>query len=591
MTGFHLTAGKKIRPQPVMFRLILLFLTAMFAIGCGGGGSSGSANPPSPAPTPTNEPPWFEEIAESSGIDFRHENGYLDQYLSPENFGGGIALIDIENDGDLDLYFVQSGSLHQDSPQNPPNRLYRNDGDGHFTDITEASGTGDRSYGMGVATGDYDNDGDTDLYITNFGPNVLYRNNGDGTFTDVTDLSNTGDEKWSVGAAFFDYDSDGDLDLFISNYLYWTPEFERVCLNAFGRRDYCQPQSYEAPALDTLYRNNGDGTFTDVSRPAGIQEDSGNGLGVVCGDFNDDGHVDIYVANDGMKNILWINQGDGTFINRALIAGCAVDQDGHAKAGMGVTAADIDDDGDLDLLVVNLVNEADSFYRNQGTYFTEEAGKLGLNTITRPFTRFGVAFVDFDNDGRIDIYESNGRVGRQTGPFLPGGAPYAEPNVLMTMGNDGRFEEVTPRGGTAELLVDSSRGAAFGDLDNDGGMDVIVTNLNNRPYLLRNVVPSRGHWVGLRILERTGAAAIGARVRFSAGPRIKPRVITRDVRTGYSYVAANDPRIHVGLGKATVISNLTVRWSDGQTESFVGEYPADTYHTLRRGEGRDIPSQ
>ncbi len=578
-----MTAGKETRRLPAMYRSALLFPMAMFVFGCGGAGTSGSADPQ----VAINGPPWFEEIAASSGLDFAHENGSRDEYFSPENFGGGIALIDIDNDGDLDLYLVQSGNLHQNITQNPPNQLYRNDGDGHFTDITEASGTGDRHFGMGVATGDYDNDGDTDLYITNYGPNVLYRNNGDGTFTDVTELSNTGDEKWGVCAAFVDYDADGDLDLFVTNYIYWSPEFERVCLNAFGRRDYCQPQSYEAPALDTLYRNNGDGTFTDVSRAAGIEEDSGNGLGVVCGDFNDDGHVDIYVANDGMKNILWINQGDGTFLNRALITGCAVDQDGHAKAGMGVTAADLDDDGDLDLLVVNLVNEADSLYRNQGTYFTEEAGQLGLNTITRPFTRFGVGFVDFDNDGRIDLYESNGRVGRQTGPFLPGGHPYAEPNVLITMGSRGRFVEVMPRGGTKELLVGNSRGAAFGDLDNDGGMDVIVTNLNDRPYLLRNVVPNRGHWVGLRILERSGADAIGARLHFSVGSR----TITRNVRTGYSYVAANDPRIHVGLGDAVSISDITVRWSDGRTESFDGEYAADVYHTLRRGEGRAIPSQ
>lgn len=566
----------------------LVLTVGMLLPGCSNGAGSSSSDSPGATngSTTSSGEPWFAEQAASAGLDFRHVNGHVEEYLMPEIVGGGGAWLDIEGDGDLDVYLVQSGSLVGDKATNPSNQLYRNDGDGTFVDITESSGAGDRGYGMGVATGDYDNDGDVDLYVTNYGPNAMFRNNGDGTFTDVTAESATGDAKWGCGAAFVDIDTDGDLDLYIANYIYWKPEVERECLNAFGRRDYCMPQAYEAPAMDTLYRNNGEGTFTDISEEAGIQEDSGNGLGVVCGDYNQDGHQDIYVANDGNKNILWINQGDGTFKNLALLAGCAVDQDGREKAGMGVTTLDIDDDGDLDLLVVNLDNESDSLYRNQGNYFVEEAATMGLSPVSRMYTRFGVGFIDFNNDGRLDIYETNGKVTTQEGPFLPNGDPYAEPNVLIRGGSNGRFEEVSPRGGTAEDLIHISRAAVFGDFDDDGGMDILVANLDEKPYLLRNIVRQRGHWIGFRILEQYGSDAIGATVSFT----VADRTIVRDIRTGYSYLAANDPRIHVGLGEiGDRAVNLTVRWGDGARERFEGEFPVDQYHTVRRGGG--IPEE
>ena len=562
---------------------LLLLLTSLPCTGCGH-----NAPPTGPAPNDDQSAsaslgaPWFEDIARVAGLDFVHVNGHQDVYLMPEIMVGGAAWLDLEGDGDLDVYLVQSGSLTQDISANPPNRLYRNNGDGSFTDVTDASGTGDRHYGMGTATGDYDNDGDVDLYVTNYGANVLYRNEGDGSFTDVTAASGTGSDKWSASAAFLDYDADGDLDLYVTNYVYWSPEVEIDCHLAIGHRDYCTPNAYCTPAHENLYRNNGDGSFTDVSTASGVREDKGNGLGVVCGDFNADGLVDIFVANDGMMNIYWVNQGDGTFRNRALFAGCAVGADGMAKAGMGVSVVDLDDDGDLDLLVVNLDSETDSFFRNFGEYFVEEAALSGLSSVSRGYTRFGVGFIDFDNDGSLDLYEANGRVEARDGPMTPGGDPYAEPNILVRGTAAGKFEAVLPQGGTSSELIHTSRAAAFADFDDDGGMDILVANLRGRPYLLRNVVQHRGRWIGLSVLEAHGSPAIGATVNFEAAGRN----IVRNVRTGYSYLAANDPRIHVGLGEADGgATNLTVRWSDGAVERFEGEFALNQYHTIRRGSG------
>ncbi|MCZ6837438.1 MAG: CRTAC1 family protein [Planctomycetota bacterium] len=523
--------------------------------------------------------PWFEPIETQAGLVFHHVNGHDVKYYMPEITAGGAGWFDLEGDGDLDVYFVQSGVIGQELALNPPNQLFRNEGDGVFTDITDSSGAGDQGYGMGLATGDYDGDGDVDLYVTNYGPNTMLRNNGDGTFTDVTEVTGTGNADWGASAVFLDYDADGDLDLYCTNYIYWSPKVERTCGHSSSNYDYCAPVIYQAPTADILYRNDGDGTFTDVSKESGIQSELGTGLGVVCLDFNGDGYVDIYVANDGMRNVLWVNQGDGTFLNEALLAGCAVDQDGRAKAGMGVSVADVDEDGNPDLLVVNLNKESDSFYRNQGEYFIEEAALVGLSTVSRMFTRFGVGFADFDNDGRLDIYQANGKVTKQEGPFVPGGDPYAEPNILVKGTETGRFEEVSPRGGVAEDLIHVSRAAAFADFDNDGGMDILVANLNGTPYLLRNVAPDRGGWIGFDVREMAGGPALGAKVSFQIGER----TIVREIRTGSSYMAASDPRIHVGLGGTNDgPSSITVRWSDGTTQQFTDEFTPGQYHTLKR---------
>ena len=525
---------------------------------------------------PSSNPPWFEETVEQAGIDFTHRSGHRDRFVLPEIMGGGAALFDMDGDGDLDLYLVQSGSLI-DRSASGGHQLFRNRGDGTFENVTKDSGADLRGYGMGVAAGDFDNDGAIDLYVTGFGANTLLKNDGHGHFTDVTAKAGVEGYGWTTSAAFLDYDADGWLDLFVVRYLDWRPSAEIECYSLTGVPDYCSPRTYDLPTSSALYHNNRNGTFTDVSERAGFHQAVGNGLGVTTGDFDGDGRIDIFVANDSTPNHLWLNQGNGQFREAALLTGCAVDADGRPKAGMGVHAADVDDDGRLDVIVVNLDSESDSFYRNRGAFFSDDTAAVGLRTASRPFTRFGMALADFDNDGHLDLYEANGRVGRQSELFSDD--PYAEPNLLFR-GIGGRFVEVTPRGGTRQPLVATSRGAAFGDVDNDGGIDIVVVNRDARPYLLRNVVNARGHWVMFRVVDSHGRDALGAELAMSVGSRS----IRRDVRSAYSYLASNDPRVHVGLGTETAVRGVIVRWPDGAREQF-GDFAADKIVTLRRGSG------
>jgi hypothetical protein len=522
--------------------------------------------------------PWFEDIADRAGIRFAHHSGHRDKFYLPEIIGGGAALFDMDNDGDLDLYFVQSGNLFAPGDKQDGNRLYRNRGDGTYDDVTSGSGADVPGYGMGAAAGDFDNDGNADLYVTNFGGNVLLKGDGRGHFANVTAKAGVASSGWSTSAAFLDYDGDGDLDLIVAHYLNWQRSAEVECYSMTGVPDYCSPKTYDLPSHSALYRNNGNGTFTDDTDRAGLRTATGNGLGVVAGDVNGDGRIDVFVANDGTPNHLWLNRADARFENAALAMGCAVDLDGKPKAGMGVSLADIDADGDLDLLVVNLDGESDSFYRNENTFFRDDAAALGLRTISRPFTRFGAALLDFDNDGLLDLYEANGRVGRQSTLYSPD--PYAEPNLLFRGVAGPRFEEVKPRGGTAQLLVGSSRAAAFGDLDNDGGIDIVVVNRDARPYVLRNIVTGRGHWAMFRVLDEHGRDALGAELTMTVGSGAK----RRDVRAAYSYLASNDPRVHVGLGKETAVRDVRVRWPDGRRERF-GDVAGDKIVMLRRGSG------
>ena len=521
-------------------------------------------------------PPWFEDVAVSRGVTFVHESGHQARYLLPEIMGGGAALLDIDGDGYLDMLLVQSGNISASPGAPAGHRLYRNRGDATFEDVSEASGIAAvPGYGMGVAIADYDNDGDTDIYLTNLGANALLQNDGRGRFTDVTRKAGVAGSGWSTSATFADIDADADLDLVVTRYLDWRPEVERECYSLTGLVDYCSPKNYDAPTSDLLFRNNGNGTFSDISRAAGLTTAVGNGLGVIADDVNGDGRVDFFVANDGTPNHLWINQDGARFTEAALLSGVAIDQDGAPKAGMGVHAADVDDDGDNELIVMNLDTESDSFFRNEGRFFIDDTIKVGLRVVSRRFTRFGVAFMDFDNDARLDLYEANGRVGLQAETFAAD--PYAEPNLLFRGTNDGRFEEVTPRGGTARPLIATSRAAAFGDLDNDGGIDIVVANRDAAPHVLRNVAPARGHWLLLRVLERSGRDAIGARLSITTGSR----TIRRDVRTGYSYLAANDPRVHIGLGDGAKVESIMVRWVDG-TEQRFGPFDADQIVELRR---------
>ena len=532
-----------------------------------------------PSPSAATGPAWFEDIAATGGVAFTHQAGHETRHLLPEIMGGGVALFDMDGDGDLDMLLVQSGRIAAPPGTPAAHRLYRNRGDATFEDVSIESGIGAvPGYGMGAATGDYDNDGDVDVYITGFGANVLLQNNGRGTFVDVTGAATVAGSGWSASATFVDVDADGYLDLFVTRYLNWSLEAERECYSLTGKVDYCSPKNYDAPSTDLLFRNNGNGTFADISRAAGLGAAVGNGLGVIADDVNGDGRIDLFVANDGTPNHLWMNLGGLRFGESALMSGVAIDQDGAPKAGMGVHAADVDDDGDNDLIVMNLDTESDSFFRNEGRFFVDDTTNVGLRVASRRFTRFGVALLDFDNDGRLDLYEANGRVGLQSETFAED--PYAEPNLLFRGVAGGRFEEVSPRGGTSQALIAASRGAAFGDLDNDGGIDVVVGNRDAAPHVLRNVAPARGHWLLLRVIERQGRDAIGATLSIAAGAR----TIRRDVRTGYSYLAANDPRVHVGLGDLTKIESVTVRWVDGTSVRF-GPFDADGIVEIRQGSG------
>ena len=522
--------------------------------------------------------PWFEEVASASGLAFSHSTGAEGGYLFPETLAGGLALIDIDGDGHLDVFLGQGGSLTGEDDAGR-HRLFRNRGDGTFVDVTEGSGVAVPGYCMGVAVGDIDADGREDLYITNQGPNVLLRNAGGGRFEDITEQAGVAGSEWSTSATFVDHDLDGDLDLYVCNYILWSVAGDKECYEASGKRTYCGPSSYNAPVPDTLFRNEGDGRFTDVTEEAGLRTRFGNGLGVVAGDYNDDGLPDLFIANDQTEDQLWINLGDGSFRDDGYRVGVAVGRDGRERAGMGVDAADVDDDGDLDLIVVNLHGEFDGFYRNDNGVFVERTTEAGIGVETRKYTRFGVGFHDFDNDGDLDLYEACGRV-TMMGALHDPADPFAEPNCLLERGPDGRWQGAELQGGTREPLVHTSRGAAFADLDGDGGIDIVVANSQSAPYLLRNVVPARGHWLRARVLDRAGSVAIGATVMLELeGLRVR-----RDVRPGYSFCSSSDPGVHFGLGSHEGPVHLEVRWKDGAVERF-GPFEVDGIVELRPGEG------
>lgn len=530
-----------------------------------------------PAPV---QPPWFVEEASARGLVFEHVSGHSGRYLFPEIHAGGAALFDADGDGDLDAYLVQSGGLEVAPSERPGNRLFVNQGDGAFRDATRGSGADDRGYGMGVATGDFDGDGRVDLYVTNVGANALLRNVGSGRFENVTGKAGVAGDRWSASATFFDYDLDGDFDLFVTNYSNWTIEDERDCTTPLGQPEYCGPATYGSPAPDVLYRNNGDGTFADVTRTSGLAAAFGTGLGVATGDFDGNGWPDLFVANDNMLDQLWLNQGDGTFQDEAVFRGCAADLSGKPKAGMGVGMADLDDDGDLDLLVCNLAGETDSLFINEDGYFADRTRASGLAGPSRPLTRFGVGLYDFDNDGILDLYQANGAIAREGKIYLDGD-PYAEPNLLMRGLPGLRFQEVLPRGGTSEPLIATSRAAAFGDVDGDGGVDILVANRDAPPHLLINRVPGRGRWLRIRPREPSGGIALGASVSLE----LDDRRLRREVTAAASYQAASDPAAHFGLGAVERVETVEIRWPDGVTECF-GPPALDRTVSWARGSGR-----
>jgi hypothetical protein len=541
----------------------------------------------------------FVDAAQSTGLDFTHFNGQTGQLYMVEVMGAGGGLLDYDNDGDLDVYLVQGRPLPKTPTQATEpaaadsryrDRLYRNDlhpgPDGrpvlHFTDVTASSGINATGYGMGVAAGDIDNDGDVDIYVTNFGANQLYRNNGDGSFTDVTAAAGVGDPDWSVSAAFLDYDRDGWLDLYVGNYVDFSVARHKPCYAPTSLQDYCSPQTYR-PLSDRLYHNRGDGTFEDVSAKAHIVGNFGGALGVSVADFNGDGWPDIYVANDGTPNLLWINRKDGTFSDEAFMAGAAVDMHGSAQASMGVDAGDFDGDGDDDLFMTHILGETNTIYVNDGKgWFEDRSAATRLGAPSQGYTAFGTAWIDYDNDGWLDLLVVNGAV-----DFLPApGKPLslAQPNELFANQRDGTFRDVTTSAGAIFVTPEVSRGAAFGDVDNDGDTDVLVTANNGPARLLLNQVGNHNHWLGLRLLDRAGRDAYGARVAVSVA-NITPR--WRRAHADGSYAATNDPRVLVGLDGAARSEGIQVLWPDGKREQWPAP-PVNRYTVLRQGQGREV---
>jgi hypothetical protein len=474
----------------------------------------------------------------------------------------------------------------------PLDRVYRNDlvvrDDGSrtlgFTDVTAETGIRSDGYGMGVAAGDYDNDGWVDLYITNLGRNVLYRNQGDGTFVDVTEEAGVGDSRWSTCAAFLDYDHDGDLDLFVANYVDFESDPKRECYNNTSARDFCGPDAYN-PVPDSLFRNSGDGTFANVSVSAGVNAEYGAGFGVVASDLNGDGWIDIYVANDGDPNQLWLNDRNGTFHNEALWSGAAVNSEGMAEASMGLDAADFDGDGDDDLFMTHIMEETNTLYVNDGTgLFEDRTATAGLSSISRGKTGFGTGWFDYDNDGWLDLLIVNGAV-RALAERVRLGDPYplGQPNHLLHNLGNGRFEVVDRHAGATFPLIEVSRGVAFGDVDNDGDMDVLMANNNGPTRLLLNQVGNNSSWLGIRCrLSDVPRDALGARVQVvpEKGP-----AVWRRVRSDGSFCSTRDPRVLVGLGASSRARSITVIWPDGSREEFPG-FKAGQYIVLHQGGGK-----
>ena len=543
-------------------------------------------------------PPIFREAAQETGLDFHHFIGATGEYFFPEIMGSGVGMFDYDGDGDLDLYLVQgamldrtkevSRSLFPFAGEEPArNRLFRNElnpaGELRFTDVTRGAGVGHPGYGMGMAVGDYDNDGHPDLYLTNFGSNVLYRNDGDGTFTDVTRDAGVDDPRYSASSTFVDYDSDGDLDLYVANYVSFTLKGNRRC--GGERRDYCAPGVYQ-PLPDRLLRNEGDGSFTDRSEEAGLGRAFGAGLGVVAVDLNLDRLVDIYVANDGTPNQLWINQGDGTFQDQGLVSGTAYNIDGVAEAGMGVTAADFDGDGDEDLFVTHNKKETNTLYLNGlQAGFADATSRFGLANASVPNSGFGTLWFDYDNDGWLDLFVANGAVVMDDRQPAESRYPYAQENQLFQGDGTGRSREIgSDVAGAALDLVEVSRGAAFGDIDNDGDVDIAVANNNGPARLLLNQVGSSSHWLGVRLVGEgdTPSAVNQARVALFREGR-KP--LWRRCHTDGSYLSANDGRILFGLGSSKEVDRVEVHWPDGLCESW-GDAGVDRYVTFRKGSGR-----
>ncbi|HJQ23583.1 MAG TPA: CRTAC1 family protein [Blastocatellia bacterium] len=525
-------------------------------------------------------PVRFTDITAQAGISFRHVASPEKKYLI-ESMSGGVAMFDYDNDGWQDLYFVNSLSVDlMKTGGRTRSALYHNNGDGTFTDVTDKAGVGQIGWGMGVAVGDYNNDGFDDLYVTCFGGNHLFKNNGDGTFTDVTERAGVSDGRWSTGAAFVDYDNDGRLDIFVANYVEYDlnhlPEFgkDKTCMYK-GVAVQCGPRGMHGSG-DSLFHNNGDGTFTEVSKKAGVADAKGYfGMGVLCSDLDDDGLVDIYVANDSTPNYLYHNNGDGTFKDLSYISGTALNADGAEQGSMGVAIGDYDHDGRFDIFITNFVDDYDTLYHNDGrNFFTDVSYKANVAAVSFPLVRWGTKFFDYDNDGWQDLFVACGQV-------YPQLERYRQRKLLHHNNRNGTFTEVAAQSGAPLMEERAGRGVAFGDIDNDGDVDMVINDLDGPPQVLRNDGGNANNSILIRTIgDKSNRDGIGAKVKVVAGDLTQ----IDEVRSGGSYISQSDMRLHFGLEKRAKIDLIEIRWPSGVVDKITNA-SVNKILTVKEGKG------
>lgn len=558
-------------------RVPLLLLAIIALSSC----QSGTDQPP------VSEPPWLVDVTSTTGIDFTYHSYESGSRLLPAHLGAGLALFDADRDGDLDIYLVQGNDRlpATDKQTRDSNRYFRQDAPWQFVDATSESGLADGGFGIGATTGDFDNDGWTDIYVANYGPDVLYRNRGDGSFEDVTEKAGITVAGLTASCAFADIDRDGDLDLFITQYVEFDPKIR--CTDSVGQVEYCGPRSYP-PARNILLRNDGTGTFSDISTPSGIASSPAASLGICCEDFNGDGWIDFYVANDAYENNLWINQKDGTFVDEAGILGVALNLNGQTEAGMGVVAADLDGNASTDLFVTHLDMESNTLYRNLGEQmgFTDDSGGSGLGTTSINYTGFGVVALDLELDGDLDLLIANGRV--RSGPKRTGTQSpppwdrYSEPNLCYINSGEARFIDGEDIVGDFCQVIESSRGLAAGDIDGDGDLDVVISNIEGPARLYRNNAPRIGSWLKVRASEEKGGPPLlGTTIHVQDGDQI----ITRTISSASSYATAIPAVAHFGARDPG--SRVIIRWPDGDREEFNNVDWNQTID-LYRGEGKKV---
>jgi enediyne biosynthesis protein E4 len=526
----------------------------------------------------------FEQVPpEKSGINWTHSSGKSPEKYLPESSGAGCAFLDYDNDGWMDVYLVNSGKCDFFTPDPPlRNALYKNNRDGTFTDVTGKAGVGAGGYGQGVAVGDYDGDGFPDIYVTQYGRSILYHNNGDGTFADVTEKAGVAAPGWSSSAVWFDYDNDGRLDLFVGRFVDFSKEINKPCgIHEDGRLHYCIPKVY-SPMPSWLFHNNGDGTFTDVSKESGIARSLGKVWGVVATDLNNDGLIDLFVANDTVQNFLFANHGNGKFEEIGEPAGIAYSAEGRSRSGMGLDSADYNQDGFMDLFVANLDREMYSLYHNNhDSTFDDEAGATGIASATRLMSGWGLKFFDFDNDGDLDLFLANGNPDDLI-EQIHSQVKYQEPPLLFR-GTGKTFQNISQQSGPIFSRPLSARGMAIGDFNNDGAVDVLISVNNGAPVLLRNNVGGQNHWLGIKLIGRkSNIDAVGARITYQAQDLKRRRMKVG----GGSYLSDHDPRLVLGIGKRTKIDWLEIKWPlpSGAVERFT-DLTIDRYITIIEGQG------